>query len=70
MLYEMNTTNGISTDLLQSVTLRQEVRRIYENLYRESLYQVNESDRGEDIVYDGQNIKVYYPGTDFAIVVK
>lgn len=69
-LYGMNRTTRTSTELTQSVTLRQEVRRIYENLYKKSLYQVNESDRGEDIVYDGQNIKVYYPGTDLAMVVK
>lgn len=70
ILRDMNNTSRISTELSQSVALRQEAHSIYENLYQESLYQVDECDRGEDTVYDGQNIKVYYPNTDFAMIVK
>lgn len=69
-LYEMNNSNRISIALSQSVELRQDVRGIYEKLYQDSLYQINEKDRGEDIVYDGHNIKVYYPETEFAMIVK
>lgn len=69
-LYEMNNSNRTSIALSQSVELRQDARGIYEKLYQDSLYQINEKDRGEDTVYNGVKIHTYYPGTNFSMIAK
>lgn len=58
------------TDLSQSVSLRQRIQSIYQRLYQETLYQINENDRQDNVYYDGTKIPVYYPGENFAILVK
>ncbi len=56
--------------LSQSVLLRQNVRNIYQKLYQDTLYQIDEEDRINDVYYDGKIIPVYEPGENFAMFVK
>ena len=57
-------------DLSQSVLLRQNIRNIYQKLYQDTLYQIDEKDRINDVYYDGKTIPIYEPGENFAMFVK
>lgn len=57
-------------DLSQSVLLRQNIKNIYQRLYKDTLYQIDEKDRIDDMYYKGTQIPIYYPGESFAMVVK
>lgn len=58
------------TDLSQSVLLRQNIKNIYQELYQDTLYQINEKDKISNVNYKGTQIPVYYPGENFAMIVK
>lgn len=65
-----NNKNMITVDLPQSVLLRQKIRSIYQRLYQNTLYQINEKDRDGTVSYNGTQIPVYYPKENFAMIVK
>lgn len=58
------------TDLSQSILLRQNIRSIYQKMYQDTLYQIDEKDRKGNVYYDGKSIPVYYPEENFAMLVK
>lgn len=71
MLKDINSTKQITlTDLSQSVLLRQDIKNIYQKMYQDTLYQINEKDRVSNVKYKGTQIPVYYPGENFAMIVK
>ncbi len=57
-------------ELSQSILLRQNIRNIYQRLYQDTLYQISEKDRKENVLYEGTQIPVYYLEEDFAMIVK